>query len=250
VWRSLVARSVRVGEVPSSNLGTPIVPLRAVLFDVDFTLARPGPELGPEGYVRAGARHGMTLDSSRYDEAREAARSALMHHPELEHDDGIWFDFAERIVLAMGGAKPSSYDCAVEITRGWELHDNFELYEDVQPALAELRAAGLKIGLVSNSARDVHAFARHHALDIDAGISSFHHGKTKPHASIFRAVLDLLEVAPDEAVMVGDTIADDVEGAHAVGMRAILVDRSGFHEDVPDRIGDLSSLGTALGLTL
>jgi len=39
-----------------------VTPLRAVLFDVDFTLARPGPELGPEGYVRVGARHGLTLD--------------------------------------------------------------------------------------------------------------------------------------------------------------------------------------------
>ena len=68
--------------------------------------------------------------------------------------------------------------------------------------------------------------------------------------SIFRAVLDLLEVAPDEAVMVGDTIADDVEGARAVGMRAILVDRAGLYDEVPDRIRDLSSLATSLGLTL
>ena len=47
--------------------------VHAVLFDVDFTLARPGPELGPEGYVRAGARHGLALDPSRYDVARDAA---------------------------------------------------------------------------------------------------------------------------------------------------------------------------------
>ena len=69
----------------------------------------------------------------------------------------------------MGGSRPRSYDCAVEITRGWEQHENFELYDDVVPVLDELRRVGLKIGLVSNSARDVHAFARHHALDIDAG---------------------------------------------------------------------------------
>ena len=36
----------------------------AVLFDVDFTLPKPGPELGSEGYVRAGVRHGLTLDAS------------------------------------------------------------------------------------------------------------------------------------------------------------------------------------------
>jgi putative hydrolase of the HAD superfamily len=95
---------------------------------------------------------------------------------------------------------------------------------------------------VSNSARDIQEFARHHALAVDAGISSFHHGKTKPHASIFRAVLDLLEVEPPEAVMVGDTVADDIEGARAVGMHAILVDRLGVYPDYEPRLEDLSPL--------
>ena len=224
--------------------------LLAVLFDVDFTLARPGPELGPEGYVRAGARHGLTLDPGRYEEGRLGAVAALERHPEFEHDDAIWFAFTERIILGMGGSSPASYDCAVEITRGWERHENFELYADVVPVLDELRTAGLKIGLVSNSARDVHAFAHHHGLDIDAGISSFHHGKTKPHASIFRAVLDLLEVSPEQAAMVGDTIEADIDGALAIGMRAVLVDRHDQHPDVPDRITDLHALPGVLGVSL
>jgi putative hydrolase of the HAD superfamily len=216
--------------------------LRAVLFDVDFTLARPGPELGPEGYVRAGERHGLRLDPARYESARDAALLDLRRHPELEHDDEIWFRFTERIVRGMGGDADTAYDCAVEITRGWERHENFELYHDVPDALATLRAAGLRIGLVSNSARDVHEFARHHGLDVDAGISSFHHGHTKPHASIFRAVLDLLGVEPAEAAMVGDTIADDVEGARALGMRAILLDRDRLHPDFDPRIETLREL--------
>jgi putative hydrolase of the HAD superfamily len=222
--------------------------LRAVLFDVDFTLARPGPELGPEGYVRAGQRHGLRLDPALYPTARDAALVELRRHPELEHDDEIWFAFSERIVRGMGGDEPAAYDCAVEITRGWERHENFELYDDVVQALAALRDAGVRIGLVSNSARDVHEFAVHHALEIDAGISSFHHGKAKPHASIFRAVLDLLDVGPAQATMVGDTIADDIEGARAVGMQAILLDRDGRHPEFAPRIESLRELPHALGL--
>ncbi|HXR11727.1 MAG TPA: HAD family hydrolase [Gaiellaceae bacterium] len=222
--------------------------LRAVLFDVDFTLARPGPELGPEGYVRAGTRHGLTLHASRYEDARADALVELKSHPELEHDDEIWFAFTERIVRGMGGDEPAAQACAVEITRGWERHENFELYEDTLPVLAELRALGLKIGLVSNSARDVHAFALHHALPIDAGISSFFHGKTKPHASIFRAVLDLLEVRPEETVMIGDTVGDDVEGARAIGMQAILLDRMGRYPEFEPRIEDLLVLPAVLGV--
>ncbi len=216
--------------------------LRAVLFDVDFTLARPGPELGPEGYVRAGERHGLTLDSAFYETARDAALVDLRQHPELEHDEEIWYRFTERIVRGMGGEADSAYDCAVEITRGWERHENFDIYDDVPETFAALRAAGLRIGLVSNSARDVREFAVHHALDVDAGISSFHHGRSKPHASIFRAVLDLLDVEPAEAAMVGDQMTDDIEGARAIGMHAVLLDREGLHPGFEPRITGLAEL--------
>jgi HAD superfamily hydrolase (TIGR01549 family) len=222
--------------------------VRAVLFDVDFTLVRPGPELGPEGYARAGRRHGLALDPVRYEEARQAALVGLKRNPDLQHDDEIWIAFTERIVLGMGGTQPASAACAVDITRAWERHENFELYEDTLPVLDELRRTGLKIGLVSNSARDLHEFARHHALAIDAGISSFHHGKTKPHSSIFRAVLDLLDVRPADAAMVGDTVEDDVEGARAIGMHAILLDRLGLEPEFEPRLENLYGLPAALGL--
>jgi len=225
-----------------------MTPPRAVLFDVDFTLAKPGPELGPDGYVRIGARHGLTLDGASFDTARDAALQHLERHPDFDHDDAIWYAFTEQIVLGMGGTSPASYDCAVEITKGWELHENFELYEDALPVLDELRRAGLKIGLVTNSSRDVRAFAEHHALHVDATIGSLEHGKTKPHASIFAALLELLDVEPGDAAMVGDTIADDIEGARALGMRAILLDRYGRHPDFQPRLEDLYGLPAALGL--
>ena len=216
--------------------------IRGVLFDVDFTLARPGPELGPDGYVSAGAAHRLTLDPTAYERARDAAFVDLQRHPEFDHDEEIWIAFTERIVLGMGGVQPDSHACAVEITSRWAKHENFELYDDTIPVLEQLRRDGVKIGLVSNSARDVRAFARHHALEIDAGISSFHHGKTKPHASIFLAVLGLLEVEPQEALMVGDTVEDDVEGARAAGMQAVLIDRLGLRPEFAPRIETLFDL--------
>jgi len=99
--------------------------LRAVLFDVDFTLARPGPELMPEGYVRCGERHGLSLEASRYQSARDAALVDLRRHPELDHDEEIWVAFTERIVVGMGGAEPVSHDVAVEVTSRWQRHENF-----------------------------------------------------------------------------------------------------------------------------
>ena len=115
--------------------------------------------------------------------------------------------------------------------------------------LAVLRRGGLRIGLVSNTARDLPAFVSHHGLDVDAAISSGAHGRVKPHRSIFEAMLRELDVEPRAAAMVGDSPADDIEGARALGMRAILLDRDGLYEDEPDRIDTLLALPAALGLS-
>lgn len=223
--------------------------LRAVLFDVDFTLCRPGPELSAERYARIAARHGLTLDVSRYEEAREAAALNLKRHPELLHDDTIWHRFTEEIFIGMGGAEDVASDCATEIEQGWEVSENFELFEDALPVLEELRSADLRIGLVSNGIRDLNEFVVHHRLDVDVAIGSRAHGRVKPHPTIFQAALERLGAAPSESVMVGDSLAEDVEGARALGMRAILIDREDRHPDVEERLTDLYGLPAALGLT-
>ena len=197
--------------------------LRAVLFDVDFTLCRPGPELSPDRYARIAARHGIELDTSRYEEAREAAVLNLKRHPELLHDESIWHAFTEEIFVGMGGPAALASECATEIEQGWEVAENFELFEDALPVLEELRASALRIGLVSNGIRDLTEFVAHHRLDVDAIVDSRSHGRVKPHPTIFKAALELLGVAPAEAVMVGDSLEEDIEGARALGMRAILV---------------------------
>jgi HAD superfamily hydrolase (TIGR01549 family) len=223
--------------------------LKAVLFDVDFTLFRPGPELGPEGYRRVGERYGLVLEPGLYDEARTKAIETLQRNHELVHDEEIWIAFTEQIVLGMGGDPGGARACATDMVREWERHENFSLYEDALPVLDELRRHGIRIGLISNGQRDLDEFTVHHALDVDAVVGSKAHGRIKPHASIFVAALELLGVAPAEVVMVGDSYEDDIEGALALGIRAILLDRDGLRVDAPDRIDTLLALPAALGLT-
>ncbi len=222
--------------------------LRAVLFDVDFTLCRPGPELSAGSYARIAGRHGVALDVARYDDAREAAALNLKRHPELLHDDTIWHRFTEEIFVGMGGPSEIASECAREIEQGWEVSENFELFEDALPVLDELRAAQLRIGLVSNGIRDLAEFVAHHRLDVDAVVDSRTHGWVKPHPTIFQAALERLGVDATVTVMVGDSLEEDVEGARALGMRAILIDRDERHPDVEERLTDLYGLPAALGL--
>jgi HAD superfamily hydrolase (TIGR01549 family) len=223
--------------------------LRAVLFDVDFTLCRPGPELSADRYALIAARHGVSVDATRYDDAREAAALNLKRHPELLHDDTIWHRFTEEIFVGMGGPPQIASECAREIEQGWEVSENFELFEDALPVLDELRAAQLRIGLVSNGIRDLAQFVTHHRLDVDAIVDSRTHGRVKPHPTIFQAALERLGVDAAEAAMVGDSLEEDIEGARALGMRAILIDRDERHADVEERLTDLYGLPAALGLS-
>jgi putative hydrolase of the HAD superfamily len=149
----------------------------------------------------------------------------------------------------MGGPAALASECATEIERGWEVSENFELFEDALPVLDELRRTGLGIGLVSNGIRDLTEFVAHHRLDVDAIVDSRTHGRVKPHPTIFQAALDALGVDAAAAVMVGDSLEEDVEGARALGLRAILIDRDDRHPEVEERLTDLYGLPAALGIT-
>ena len=94
--------------------------LRAVIFDVDFTLSRPGPELGPEAYRSVGAATGSSSTLRATRRRRLAAFADLRTHPELVHDEEIWIAFTEDIVRGMGGDAAGARACAVEIVRRWE----------------------------------------------------------------------------------------------------------------------------------
>ena len=202
---------------------------RAVCFDVDFTLIHPGPVFQGEGYRRFCARHGLTVDPAAFGPAVAAASALLDESQDHAFDPQLFIGYIRRIIENMGGEGPGLEDCANEIYGEWAANQHFSLYDDVAPALTALARAGYRLGLISNTHRCLTSFQAHFDLNglITAAISSSEHGHNKPHPSIFRTALRLLQVQPDEAVMVGDSMKQDIAGARGVGMRAVLVCRSG-----------------------
>jgi len=112
----------------------------------------------------------------------------------------------------------------------------FRAYRDAAPALAELRVLGVRLVCVSNwdySLPDV--LARVGLADeLDGVVTSAAVGARKPDPRLFEAALEVAGRAADEALHVGDTPTEDVEGAKAAGIRALLIDRDGG--------GDIESL--------
>ena len=212
--------------------------IRAVFFDVDFTLIYPGPTFQGEGYARFGREHGMTLDAARFDAAVREASSVLDEQQEHVYDADIFIRYTGRIIEAMGGRGPRVRECAARVYDEWAANRHFFLYDDVAPALRTLSARGLKLGLISNSHRPLEDFQAHFELQglIGAALSSSAHGYMKPHPSIFESALGLLGVEAADAVMVGDSLPHDIEGARRAGMRGVLVHRAGTpppETDVP-----------------
>ena len=146
----------------------------------------------------------------------------------------------------MGGDGPEVAIVAREIVSRWEHARHFELYDDVVPVLAELKQQGMKLALVSNTSRDL-TRSSGTSGSRSTWVSSGSHGKVKPSPLIFAAALELLEVEAADAVMIGDSLEDDVEGAQACGMRAILLDRAGRFPEHQGRIESLRELPGALG---
>jgi HAD superfamily hydrolase (TIGR01509 family) len=202
---------------------------KAVFFDVDFTLIYPGPTFQAEGYRRACAAHGIDVDPARFDAATAASSVILDEVEEQIYTHDLFVHYTASIIEHMGGRGEQVIAVAREIYDQWSVNHHFELYDDVAPVLTQLSRSGLIVGAISNSHRSLDAFCEHFSLGglITVSVSSAEHGYMKPHRSIFDAALAKAGVRPDQAVMVGDSIKHDIAGALAIGMRAVLLRRSG-----------------------
>jgi HAD superfamily hydrolase (TIGR01509 family) len=238
-------------DVQSPAVATP----RAVLFDVDYTLLKPNDMFHAEGYRRMGERFGLDLDVGRWELAEAAAYAAVKARRAelgLVHDDGIYNAIASAVITGLGGGDPATVAaCAEAVIAEWTRCENFTLYPDVLPCLERLRAAGLRVGLVSNTNRDLSEVLEYFYLGthIDAAVTSVEVGMMKPAPEIFAAALDALHVSAAETVMVGDSISDDVKGAVACGLAgAVLVDRDGRWDYPVPTVRSLAELPAVLGL--
>jgi len=213
--------------------------VRAVLFDVDFTLIYPGPTFRGEGYQAFCARHGIDVDPEAFDQAVAQAAPLLDVPDEATYDAEVFVAYTSRIIEGMGGRGPAVDACSREIYGEWAACHHFELYDDVPDVLRQLAAHGLRIGLISNTQRCLTTFQSHFELEglITGTVSSFEHGRMKPHRSIFDAALARVGVEAADAVMVGDSIRQDIEGALGAGMRAVLLHRG---DNVPARAVELN----------
>jgi HAD superfamily hydrolase (TIGR01509 family) len=201
--------------------------IRAVFFDWGNTLVawEFDPGLLVEGHVRGLGALGRAAPP------QPAFTEAFTEHvlPRLLGDREDEVDYAAEIggLLASLGAAADQNGVMRFLAaeqRVWR--PTHRLEPSVIDLLDAVRERGLKVGLVSNLFDPPSLmrgfFGELGLLDrLDAIALSAEVGKRKPHPAIFESALTQANVAPDEAVMVGDRLREDVGGAQALGMAAI-----------------------------
>lgn len=203
--------------------------IKAVFFDVDFTLIYPGPTFQAEGYRRACAAQGIEVDPSKFDAATAASSIILDEVEEQIYNHDLFVHYTASIIEHMGGRGSQVIEVARAIYEQWSVNHHFEMYDDVAPVLESLQQQGFTVGIISNSHRSLDAFREHFSLAniITVSVSGYEHGYMKPHRSIFDAALERAGVTAAESMMVGDSLKHDIEGALRAGWRAVLLRRSG-----------------------
>jgi putative hydrolase of the HAD superfamily len=212
---------------------------RAILFDLDDTLWPIGPVIArAEELVHAWLADNAPRVSARFsiEELRAARMALLQQQPDFHLDLGALRRAGLLAAFAEVGEDAAKVDHAMQVY--YQARNTVALYDDVLPALAELKALAV-IGTISNGNADLQTIglAHHFHFSLAAGA----HGSAKPDPGIFLAACAALDVAPQDAVYVGDDILLDVQGAQRAGLRAVWLNRTGStrhleHGVVPDAI--------------
>ncbi len=223
----------------------------AITFDVTGTLLH-SPRLATI-YAEVLGRHGVTADPEllaglirqvwqEFACTVTMGQDRFVAHPEGAR--GWWQRFLERLCEHLGAPPPSPF-AAAELFARFARPDAWEVFPEVRPTLEALRRQGLALAVISNWDHRLPDLLAELGLAelLDAVVFSADVGVEKPHPRIFEAALARLAVPAEATVHVGDRMKEDVEGALAVGMEALLLvrrrpddwsDSGGSGGDLPD----------------
>jgi 2-haloalkanoic acid dehalogenase type II len=157
-----------------------------------------------------------------------------------------WTELYGSLVDSLG-LSISSAEVAAHFDELFRSLDAYSAFPDAAPALRALADAGLRLAVLSNSDFPLEPILAKCGIGefIEAAVPAVSHGTTKPHPEAFLLCTEALRVRSEDCWFVGDRLVDDATASAALGMKAVLVDRSGRHSAERlafPRITDLSSL--------
>jgi putative hydrolase of the HAD superfamily len=201
---------------------TPAI-IRAVTFDAGGTLIEPWPSVG-HVYAEVAARYGVSGRSPEQITERFAA--AWRGKSAFDYSLPAWRALVD---ATFGDFVPEDRitELFPALYQRFKQAEVWRVFDDVTPILRELRAAGFKLGIISNWDDRLRPLLEGLGLAswFDAIVISTEAGVTKPSRAIFDQAASALHVPAESILHVGDSGDEDLRGAQAAGFSALLVDR-------------------------
>lgn len=219
------------------------VKYKAVLFDLGETLIRTTNV--PEIFRRILETYGVRVVLNDVARAHEQNVKEYDVREMAELGVVFWIKWNVKILKRLGIERDREF-LARKIDELWWDYADLEVYPDVLETLAQLRAKGIKLGIVTNGmSRDFQQILSRLGLtdwfDVVVGVDACK--KAKPDVEIFRYALNKLNVRPEEALFVGNSVEHDFEGAKKAGLRPLLINRD---EKAPTSAETIRSLTEVL----
>ena len=226
--------------------------IKGVFFDFYQTLVRFDP---PREQLQT-----KVLKEFGIDVAPEAIRRALVVADEFIYQELAQQPFSkrtaeekmavyvqyQRVLLKEAGVDASEQLTGGVLNKMQQFNLKQVLFDDVVPALTQLKERGLILGLVSNVDRDISPLCDKLGLSLllQVVVTSQDTGFSKPQPEIFQEALRQAGIEASEAVYVGDQYQIDVVGARDAGMKGVLLDRGDDFREVTDcpRIRSLADI--------
>lgn len=213
--------------------------IEIVFFDAGETLLHPHPSF-PELFSATCARHGFDVSPEKVapvlfgmvrNMADVAAEAGVANASASEQDAyRFWTHVYRRCLTELSIEADWLAD---ELYKVFSDGASYRLYDDALPAIEALRDAGFRIGLISN----FEGWLEELLVELELGdvfevsVISGLVGVEKPDARIYEIALDQAGVEPPAAAHVGDSLANDIRPPIDLGMKAVLLDRAGRHEN-------------------
>lgn len=219
---------------------------RVIFFDVHETLIHLN-ATPPEIFTKLCSEAGHPIDLAEVEDIYPEERELEERREAHGDDDSFWTAFNSSLITELG-LSDSDGKLVQNLVKGFLEDRWWSAYEDAKPALLQLKEAGYLLGVIAN-ARDVIVGRLEHTgltAHFDSITYSAEVGVPKPDSKIFHTAMERIGCTPDEAVHIGDRWREDVEGARAVGIKPIYLDRENENRDVD--VWHVQSLSEIAGL--
>ncbi len=179
----------------------------------------------------------LALGSRLRDAFNQNVRTSIRHHPNID-PGGTSVAMETLLQWGIKGDDLMLGNAIFEALRV-RIPESRPLFEDTLSTLAVLQQRNFLLGVVTNRVwggqpfqEDMQTLGLHHYFDLRTIAVSADLGVRKPDPAIFNHALNALKVAPEEAVMVGDSLSADIIGAQGLGIFAIWKPKAKFRERI------------------